>query len=391
MPKVEDLGLQVRDLGGEHVLLGIGHPDAVAGTDHVESRLGHAVGQLTQDQAELILGGGRDLLLCRGGLHREELREDQLRLTQQSRRDVLDVGRHVEVTRHTTGCLLLDEALPQRGGAGVAGIELERGVELGQGLQLAARIEPPEQELTDLGPVSRPAGQGVGVNPLEHLARRHLGDAHRARRPLLPRLPGTARLAGRLPRSAGPARPALARGPAGSTRGGKARGRCEADGDGAARPTVGSVPSGLTVGAGEHHRLAVRVRDDVAVVALRPGLAVGAGNTGHRDVERTDDGVREDADRRRRITGRAQCDGGRTGGQGVGEDHVAERGREARERAVRGSEDQRVAGMGLDARLGETLEEGVVQREAVAEEVDRHRSLQGGAEGIEQRERARPC
>jgi hypothetical protein len=47
--------------------------------------------------------------------------------------------------------------------------------------------------------------------------------------------------------------------------------------------------------------------------------------------------------------------------------------------------------MGLDAGLAETLQKGVVEREAVAEEADRcHRSLQDGSDGIEHRERSRP-
>ena len=44
----EDLRLQIGDLGGEHVALGIGNSDAVAGTGHVELRLRHPIAQLTQ-------------------------------------------------------------------------------------------------------------------------------------------------------------------------------------------------------------------------------------------------------------------------------------------------------------------------------------------------------
>ena len=115
----EDLLLQAGPLGVVHAPLGVGLLDAVVGADEIEFGLGQPIGELVDRQLQLVLGGGRDLDLGGGFLQGQELRQHQLDLAQQAGRDVLVVGRHVEIPGDSARGLLGHHPLAHGRGGGV--------------------------------------------------------------------------------------------------------------------------------------------------------------------------------------------------------------------------------------------------------------------------------
>jgi len=361
-----DLLLKLPDLRREHGALRVGDLDPALRAHHVELRLGHPVGELPEHEAELIVRGVGDLGLRRGFLHVQELRQHELGLAEQPLGDVPEGRRDVELPRDPARGLLQDQALAQRRRARVGGIELECGVELRQRPQLALRVEDAVVVLADVGAVARPRGEHLAVDGLEDVLARDLRDAHRSRgsagplRALLARLPRRPALA------TVPARSAKAALAAGAGRDGRARRRPVADRDRAAVPALAAGLAVLAVAARSQHRL---VGPELhAVVAVRARIAVHPRHAGHRDTQRAGDRTRPDDDRGRRIARRGHADRRLPGDELVGEDDVVEVLAQARERAARGRQHERVAGPRCDARTGEPGEQRVIDGQAVPDE-----------------------